>query len=41
MGSKSMTMARAKSAAVDDRVFHMGTFMSSLAVFVAAEEWGA
>ena len=37
----STAMARAKSAAADTKVFHMGTFTSSLAVFEAAEEWGA
>ena len=30
-------MARAKSAAVDAKVFHMGTFLSSLAVFETAD----
>jgi hypothetical protein len=33
-----MPLARAKSAAVDDKVSHMGTFTSSLAVFKAAAE---
>ena len=37
----STAMARARSAAADTKVFHMGTFTSSLAVFEAAEEWDA
>jgi hypothetical protein len=39
--AKSTAMARAKSAAVDAKVFHMGIFLSSLVVFETAEEWDA
>ena len=37
----STAMTRARCAAADTKVFHMGTFTSSLAVFEAAEVWGA
>ena len=38
--SASTAMMKATASAVDTRVFQMGAFSSSLAIFEAAEEWG-